>query len=322
MVRRDAREPSRPARRGFGHTQDRTGIVEEEAAVIREAAHRVLGGETLSSIVQEWNRRGVRTAGGGPWRVNSLSSILVQPRLAGLAVDAPAGGAPSFPPIIDADTHTALVALHASRRKGPRRTTRRYLLTGLLRCWRCGGGLRGMPRARGADLYVCPGPPHGGCSGTAVTADHADEAILAMVLTRLDSRDFLGTLKARGAPAARHRAEVTDNAGRLATNRGKLADLADMWAAGDISREEWVSLKRNLGDRAQAAQAELTRLDRLDALRGMAGTGRAIGAAWPTMTVDQRRLVMHTVIDHVVVLQAEPPRQVFRPERLQMVWMG
>lgn len=319
---RNGGEPARPARRGFGHTQDRTGIVEAEAAAIREAARRVLDGETLSSIVQEWNRRGMRTAGGGPWRVNSLSSILVQPRLAGLAGDVTAGRVAAFPPIIDLDTHEALLALHASRRKGPRRTTRRYLLTGLLRCWRCGGGLRGMPRSRGADLYVCPGPPHGGCSGTAVTADHADEAILAMVLARLDSRELLGASASRSAPAARHQAEVSDNTGRLATHRGKLADLADMWAAGDISREEWVSLKRNLGDRAQAVQAELTRLDRLDALRRMAGTGRSIAAAWATMTVDQRRLVLHTVIDHVVVLQAEPPRQVFRPERLQPVWMG
>lgn len=322
VVPRNGGGPPGPTRRGFGHTQDRRGIVEAEADAVREAARRVLDGETLSSIVQEWNRRGVLTAGGGPWRVNSLSSILVQPRLAGLAADAASGAPPAFPPIIDVHTHEALVALHASRRKGPRRATRHYLLTGLLRCWRCGGGLRGMPRSRGADLYVCPGPPHGGCSGTAVTADHADEAILAMVLARLDSRELLAGTASRGAPTARHQAQVSDHNSRLAGHRGKLADLAEMWASGDISREEWVSLKRNLGDRAQAAEAELTRLDRLDALRRLAGTGRAIRAAWATMTVDQRRFVLHTAIDHVVVLQAEPPRQVFRPERLRPVWMG
>lgn len=322
VVPRRGTDRTRPSRRGFGHTNDRTGIVEDEAAAIREAAHRVLDGETLSSIVQEWNRRGVQTAGGGPWRVNSLSSILVQPRLAGLAGDAAPGTPPSLPPIIDIDTHEALVALHASRRKGPRRATRHYLLTGLLRCWRCGGGLRGMPRSRGADLYVCPGPPHGGCSGTAVTADHADEAILAMVVARLDSRELLEAAGARSGPAARHQAAVNDNTGRLANHRGKLADLADMWAAGDISRDEWVSLKRTLGGRAQEVEAELSRLDRLDALRRLAGNGQALRAAWATMTVEQRRSVLQSAIDHVVVLQAEPPRQVFRAERLQPVWRG
>jgi len=314
--------PGLSTRRGFGHSQDRTRLIEAEAGVIRDAARRILEGETLSSIVQEWNRRGVRTAGGGPWRVNSLSSILVQRRLAGLANDAIAGAGPTFPAIIDLETHQRLLALHASRQKGPRRATRRYLLTGLLRCWRCGGGLRGMPRSRGADLYVCPGPPHGGCSGTAITADHADEAVLDMVVARVDSDDFAGRVAAHTAPASRHQSEVRNTVSMLATNRRKLDDLADMWASGEISRQEWLSMKRNLGGRADAMAAEMTRLDRLEALRGLAGTGRAMRADWPTKAVEQRRAILATVIDHVVVLQAEPPRQVFRPERLQIVWMG
>ena len=39
------------------------------------------------------------------------------------------------------------------------------------------------------------------------------------------------------------------------------------------------------------------------------------------MTVDERRGVVHAALDHVVVLAAEPPRQVFRPERLQPAWL-
>lgn len=314
--------PGLSTRRGFGHTQDRSGLVEAEATIIRDAARRVLAGETLSSIVREWNRRGLCTAGGGPWRVNSLSSILLQPRLAGLAGIATEDAVQTFPAIIDVDTHRRLLALHASRRKGPRRPTRRYLLTGLLRCWRCGGGLRGMPRARGADLYVCPGPPHGGCSGTAITADHADEAILHMVIARVDSADFAGGAAAHAMPASNHQAEVRDTVSRLATNRHKLDDLADMWASGEISRPEWLSLKRNLGGRADAMEVEMTRLDGLDALRSLVGAGRTIREGWSTMTVEERRAILQTAIDHVVVLQAKPPRQVFRPERLQPVWMG
>jgi len=216
---RDGARPGLSARRGFGHSQDRSTVIEDEAALIREAGRRVLDGETLSSIVQEWNGRGLRTANGGPWRVNSLSSILVQPRLAGLANDAADGAPLAYPPIIDLETHRQLLELHASRRKGPRRTTRHYLLTGLLRCWRCGGGLRGMPRTRGADLYVCPGPPHGGCSGTAVTADLADDAIRDMVITRVDSREFVAGATSGFGPAARHEADVRNTVSRLATHR-------------------------------------------------------------------------------------------------------
>ena len=285
-----------PSRRAFGHSADRSHVIEDEAAAINEAARRVLAGQTLSAVVQDWNRRSMTTANGGPWRVNSLSSLLVQTRL--------------VPQIIDGETHERLVALHASRSKGPRRATRRYLLTGLLRCWRCGGTMRGMPRAHGADLYVCPGPPHGGCSGTAVTADHAENAVASMVIARLDSPQFLGP-PVDGREIARE----------LVGYRQRLADLGDLWASGQITKDEWISLKRNVGHRAGVAEAQVARLARITALRGMAGTGRALAARWSAMSIDERRGVVQAALDHVVVLAAEPPRQVFRPERLQPAWL-
>ena len=287
-----------PARRAFGHTAERTQIVDAEASAIREAARRVLDGETLSSVFKDWNARGLTTVNGGPWRVNSLSTLLVHRRLA----------AP--PRILDETTHERLVALHASRSKGPRRATRRYLLTGLLRCWRCGGSMRGMPRMHGADLYVCPGPPHGGCSGTAITADHAEEAVGAMVLSRLESPPLL--------PAPSH---TRDTVHALAAHRRRLEELGDMWASGHISKDEWLSLKRKVGERARAAEAEVARLGRLETLQAMAGTGATLRMQWPAMTIDERRRVVHAALDHIVVLAAEPPRQVFRPERLQPSWM-
>lgn len=289
---------SAPARRAFGHTADRAGVVPAEAAAIADAAKRVLAGETLSAIVRDWNDRGLATAAGGPWRVNSLSSLLVQPRLV------------RPPQILDEDTHARLVTLHASRGKGARRATRRYLLTGLLRCWRCGGSMRGMPRSKGADLYVCPGPPHGGCSGTAVTANHAEEAVGAMVLARLDCASLPGP-----APAG------PDTARQLAVHRQRLAELGELWASGQISRQEWLALRRSVGDRAQAAEAEVAREGRLAAVRALAGSGKALSAQWPAMTIDERRAIVHALVDHVVVLAAEPPRQVFRPERLQPRWV-
>lgn len=287
-----------PVRRAFGHTADRAGVVAAEAAAIVDAANRVLAGETLSAVVRGWNDIGMTTAAGGPWRVNSLSSLLVQRRLVGP------------PQILDEETHARLVGLHASRGKGSRRTTRRYLLTGLLRCWRCGGSLRGMPRAKGADLYVCPGPPHGGCSGTAVTADHAEEAVGAMVLARLDLPSL---------PQASS-GEV-DTALQLADHRQRLHDLGELWASGQISRQEWLSLRRSVGERVAAAEAQFAREGRVAALRTLAGTGRTLRAQWPAMTIEERRAVVQAAVDHVVVLAAEPPRQVFRPERLQPRWM-
>ena len=285
-------------RRAFGHTAGGARVVESEARAIRDAAARILAGDTLTSVVRDWNVRGLTTAAGGPWRVNSLSSLLLQERLV----------AP--PQILDGDTHARLVALHSSRGKGPRRATRRYLLTGLLRCWRCGGGMRGMPRTKGADLYVCPGPAHGGCSGTAVTADHAEAAIAAMVLDRLE-RPGTDHGPVDGRRALRD----------LAAHRRRLDDLGELWASGQIGRDEWLSLRRKVGVRAQAAEAEVARLGRLTAVRALAGSGTALRVRWPAMSVDDRRDIVEALVEHVVVLAAEPPRQVFRPERLQPRWV-
>ena len=287
-----------PTRRAFGHAAGGGHVVESEARAIREAASRILAGDTLTSVVRDWNARGMTTAAGGPWRVNSLSNLLLQERLV-------------LPPqIVDEETHGRLVALHASRGKGPRRATRRYLLTGLLRCWRCGGRMRGMPRTRGADLYVCPGPAHGGCSGTAVTADHADTAIAGMVLDRLE-RAPIDAGPPDGRPALRD----------LAAHRRRLDDLGELWASGQIGREEWLSLRRKVGVRAEAAEAEVARLGRLTAVRELAASGPGLRSGWPAMSADDRREVVHALLDHVVVLAAEPPRQVFRPERLQPHWV-
>ncbi|MDQ4089962.1 MAG: recombinase family protein [Actinomycetota bacterium] len=287
-----------PARRAFGHAPGGVQAVESEAKAIREAAERILAGDTLSSVVRDWNDRGLTTAAGGPWRVNSLSSLLLQERLV----------AP--PQIIDKETHARLVALHTSRGKGPRRATRKYLLTGMLRCWRCGGGMRGMPRTKGADLYVCPGPAHGGCSGAAVTADHAEAAVAAMVLDRLE-RPPADDAPIDGRRAARD----------LEDHRRRLDDLGELWASGQIGREEWLSLRKKVGLRADAAEAEVARLRRLVAVRALAGSGADLRSRWPAMSVDDRRDVVQAVLDHVVVLAAEPPRQVFRPERLQPRWV-
>ncbi len=305
-------------RRPFGHSADGSGIVEVEAAAIREAAQQVLAGATLSSVVREWNLRGLTTAAGGPWRVNSLSTLLVQPRLAGLRGDG--SPAPTALPIIDVGIHAQLVALHASRSKGGRRATKRYLLTGLLRCWRCKGVLRGMPRAGRADLYVCPGPPHGGCSGTAVTADHADDAIRDLVLAHLTSAKFL---QAVGDPRSEHLQEraLERAANRIATIQHRLGELADIRATGELGRPEWLSLKRTLDRQAKQVEAEMQRLSRVEVLRSWAKTGGPLGPRWSVFTVEDRRAILHAVLDHVVVLAAAPPRHVFRPERLRPVWL-
>src|SRR5690606_31253149 len=54
----------------FGYTSANTKLVinPEEAPLVKEAAKRILAGDTIHAIITEWNRRGVTTRFGYHWR--------------------------------------------------------------------------------------------------------------------------------------------------------------------------------------------------------------------------------------------------------------
>jgi len=60
-----------------------------EADALRDAAERILRGETVGSIIREWTQRGIKPSGGGKWEETSLVNTLKSPRLAGLREWAP-----------------------------------------------------------------------------------------------------------------------------------------------------------------------------------------------------------------------------------------
>jgi hypothetical protein len=55
-----------------------------EAEAIKEAAARVLRGESIRSIAFNFNDRGIKPVAGGRWAGSTLRRMLVSPRIAGL----------------------------------------------------------------------------------------------------------------------------------------------------------------------------------------------------------------------------------------------
>src|SRR5207244_2654759 len=70
--------------RPFGYEDDRLTIRKAEAALIRQAAQRVMAGDSLRAIVSDWNAAGHRTTQGKVWRPNVLRRVLVSGRIAGM----------------------------------------------------------------------------------------------------------------------------------------------------------------------------------------------------------------------------------------------
>ncbi len=153
--RRKASRGQVDARRSFGFEADGVTVREDEAAVIRECADRLLGGETQESVMADLRTRGVPTVRGAEWGYTTFRQVMTRPRNAGYIVhngEIVDGVRLPGEPILDEPAWRRIVALYAARKPG-RPPSGRYLLTGIAVCgWSspdtpepCGATLSGRP---------------------------------------------------------------------------------------------------------------------------------------------------------------------------------
>lgn len=117
-------------------------IRDDQAERMREAARRVLAGETPHAIAEDFNTRGVPSPSpaGGPWWYGSVKRMLVNPIYIGKRTHHGNRHNAQWPPILDDLTHHQLIAkLTDPARKTARETAIRHLLSGLAKCGVCGG---------------------------------------------------------------------------------------------------------------------------------------------------------------------------------------
>src|SRR5688572_19748945 len=125
--------------RPFGFERDRLHVRADEALLIQEAAQRVLAGDSLYSIVQDWADRGVPTVSGARWSTTHLKTFLCSPRIAGLREHRKRVVGPAeWPAILDEATWARVRAILLDVARSRKRATRTYLLTGLITCGNCG----------------------------------------------------------------------------------------------------------------------------------------------------------------------------------------
>ena len=67
----------------YGYNAEHTEIVAEEAAVVKEAAQRILAGDSLRSVCTDLNDRAVPTVTGRAWSTTVLRNMLMSARLSG-----------------------------------------------------------------------------------------------------------------------------------------------------------------------------------------------------------------------------------------------
>jgi DNA invertase Pin-like site-specific DNA recombinase len=234
------------AARPFGYERDGTPH-EVEGPIVVDMIRRYLTGESLTSIVRDLNERGVTTTGGKPWLVQTVRSIILSPRNAGLYPDEQAG---SWAALVDHETYRSAKVL--ARRRGPREGSA-YLLSGSVVCGRCGRNMVGNITKTHGRRYICPVSRDNGQHGCGLgaNAERVHEVVEPKVLAVLAD------------PAQRKRIVVAGNDG------GDASETLDRIAKATDARAEIVSLVRDRVLTATEARPDLEGLaDEIEVLRG------------------------------------------------------
>lgn len=330
--RRQAAEAGRVAGGGmrpYGYDDDRVTTVEDEAEIIREASRRALAGESLSSICRDLKARNVLTPGGKHWQPRTLRRMLASARISGRREHTPTDTWEKTRPLLgeivadavwpgiitveDSDRLRAMLSDPDRTRKfNPTATGRTYLLSGILRCGKCGWSMSGRPRS-GVPRYVCPNMPgQDSCGGVATNAAKTDDHVRDMVLTALDSPELATRLRGEETQDS----ELTDE---IRADEGQLEELAAAWAEREITRKEWMAARTPIEQRLERSRAKLARQSRVLVLSDFIGPMHEMITRWKAMNTSQRRAIVAAVVRTITVNPANP-RKKWDPDRFDFEW--
>lgn len=304
-------------RRGFGYEADGMTVRPVEAKLIREAAARYLAGESLRTVVLDWRARGVATSSGRQWQVSSLRMMLGGPRIAGLRVhQGDIVGEAQWPAILERPVWEQLRARLGDPREHRVGRPPLSLLGGLLRCGVCGARMHASTatrKGRKVRRYMCPGAPNG-CGRISGRGEPFEAYLVEVAVAAIDSP------KVRRRLGTRRSADTTGAGVELADVDRRLAELADLFASGEIRRAEWMRARAGLVRRRDVARALLARAATdVQALNSWTSKG-AMRDVWPTLTVDEQRRIFTALFDRVVLCAVGAGRRVPASERVEITW--
>jgi hypothetical protein len=297
-------------RRPFGYDRrdGKVVVVEPEAAALRGAADAVLAGSTLASVVVAMNKAGVRTTVGGRWTQTPLRRVMLNPRMAGRVIYRGEDlGAGKWPAIFDPETFDRLTAVltDPGRRTTPN-TMVKYLLSGLVRCGRCGD-----------PMFASPMGPKGGywmvyrcrTAHLARRLDLVDEVVEGVVVARLARRD-----------AAHVFTPDVDLAGLRAQAdelRRRRDGLAEMLGEGLLTPESVRGQAKKLGERLAVVERDIAAATGSSPVAGIIAADD-VEVAWNGLTLDRKREVIATLCTVTVLPAGKGAR--FDPEQVRIEW--
>ena len=303
--------------RPFGYKDDKVTIFKSEAKIIRAIVTRFLAGESLRSIAIWLNEKEVPTVTGLEWKTTTLKGMLTSGRIAGLRTHLGEVVANAvWDAIITPAERRQILAMFESKKVSGRRAPRRYLLSGSLRCGRCGNKLYSAVRGE-TRRYVClAGPDHGGCGKLTIVAAPVEEWLAEAVLLRLDTPVMADALSRRYALDEQQSSLLTE----LQDDQAQLKELASLWAQKVITSAEWASARAPIETRIHGVERQLAQLSGTTALEGLIGQGKKLRTDWQMLNLDRQAAIVSAVLDYATIQPGTPGAQHLDPNRIVPTW--
>jgi site-specific DNA recombinase len=309
--------------RPFGYCADHVTPHPQEGPAVEDGCGALLGGGTLSGVMREWEKAGLRPAQAPfgplaehPWTRQSIRTILLNPRIAGLsAYRGEIVGTGQWKPLVGEETWRAVRGiLQDPARKPPRGV--RTLLGGLALCG-CGNVVTGMISHTGHHIYRCGGPgrdasyPGGHVARQAAPVEDFIERLVIAQLSRPDAADLV-TVPEGGPDIGALREEA-------AAIRQRLDEMAADRADGLVSRAQLLAATGRANTRLAAIGAELEDAARENVLTPLVAAENA-AAVWESLDLSRQRAVIRTLMTIMVLSPGKGARQAFDPATVQVTW--
>lgn len=303
-------------RRAYGFGSDGYSIVPDEAAEIVSASKQILVGMPLAALVRDMNARGVPTVTGVQWDPNTLRSVLLRARNAGLSVHrGEIVGVGKWPAIVSEDVWRAVVAIltDPSRRTSTGNRAS-YLLSGIAICGVCENSITsaGVKYSRAGEastryIYRCR---TNNCVGR--RRDWIDQFVAGVVIERLrrpDARDLLVDNDHPDIESLRMEASAL---------RTRLEDAAASYADDKITATQLEIVTKRI--RSRLAEIESTTMipSRAAVLADVV-TSEDVEAAWNAAGLDRQRAIVRTLMD-VAILPGGGGSREFDPSKVRITW--
>lgn len=302
--------------------------------VLADLYRRYVAGESVYQLVRWLNGHGHKTTAGGVWSDRSLRRVLDSGFASGRFMaggDSKRGIAPTLhdgvhQALIDEDLWQAYQDARGLRRARPARSERsQYLLSGLVRCTRCGGPMVAGQYGRARrPKYRCKNGKESGpevCTGGYVMAGFVEDQVFGWLQEQAADVD---TARDAAAAAGVRRTSVEDEVTRLsrqlASVEASLQRLVVSQAKDPVPDSVYKAARAEL-EEEHAGLVESLESSQREVRRSVLDPGavaRGLVESWETRPVEHRREVLRSLVRAVWVTTGRPRAEVV----VDPVWAG